>query len=233
MSFVKKTKKDTSSDFAAYYALLNGIDKSWVAPHNIRFRQAKTHAQVFKKITKKYKLNCSTILDVGCGAGFITNELTMLLPQSKICGIDIATDAIEYAKINFKKADFWVEPISNKTKLGKTFNIIHAREFYPFTRTNKTKIHLEYLKTLADHLDDNGAIMIYLLPLEKSLLTNLENISPHLEEIGLKHKYSKILIPVSTAYHFFPSLGISQYLSRLLNFIRKRKNYCCLVFYKK
>lgn len=54
---------------------------------------------VAKKIIEQYKLKdgCS-ILDVGCGKGFLLYEFKKLLPNSKIAGFDISKYAIENAK---------------------------------------------------------------------------------------------------------------------------------------
>jgi protein-L-isoaspartate(D-aspartate) O-methyltransferase len=40
----------------------------------------------------------ASILDVGCGKGFLVYELTQVLPAARVSGIDISTYAIEHAK---------------------------------------------------------------------------------------------------------------------------------------
>ena len=44
---------------------------------------------------------CTTLLDAGCGEGFVVDFLAREHPDLKISGVDISEDAIEYAKKNF------------------------------------------------------------------------------------------------------------------------------------
>ncbi len=53
---------------------------------------------------KKYK----TILDVGCAGGYMTNEITKILPESKIVGIDAYPTAIAYGKKQYPRIKFTV-----------------------------------------------------------------------------------------------------------------------------
>ena len=56
------------------------------------------------KIIKKYKLtNTSSILDVGCGKGFLLFEIKKLLPNIFICGFDLSKYAIARSPKNIKK----------------------------------------------------------------------------------------------------------------------------------
>ncbi|MEI8017651.1 MAG: class I SAM-dependent methyltransferase [Schlesneria sp.] len=54
---------------------------------------------VAEAIAKHYDLKPgSTILDVGCGKGFLLYEFTQVVPDAKIAGIDISQYAIENSK---------------------------------------------------------------------------------------------------------------------------------------
>ncbi len=44
---------------------------------------------------------CSTLLDAGCGEGFVVGYISKRLPELKITGVDLSEDAIEYAKSHF------------------------------------------------------------------------------------------------------------------------------------
>ena len=57
-----------------------------------------------KKLIKQYKLtNKSSILDVGCGKGFLIFEIKKLLPRIKITGIDISSYAINNSPSSIRK----------------------------------------------------------------------------------------------------------------------------------
>lgn len=46
-------------------------------------------------------VGCSTLLDAGCGEGFVIDRLARRHPDLKITGVDISEEAIEYAKEHF------------------------------------------------------------------------------------------------------------------------------------
>tara|TARA_A100001015_G_C14874113_1_gene665595 strand:+ start:96 stop:761 length:666 start_codon:yes stop_codon:yes gene_type:complete len=61
-------------------------------------------AKVAKKIIKTYKLNNnSSILDIGCGKGYLLYEIKKILPNIKILGIDKSGYAIRNSKPEIKK----------------------------------------------------------------------------------------------------------------------------------
>lgn len=50
---------------------------------------------IAKKIIKKYKLkNSSTVIDLGCGKGFLIKDIKDILPKIKIVGFEISSYAI-------------------------------------------------------------------------------------------------------------------------------------------
>ena len=56
-----------------------------------------------QKLIQNYSLNDnSKILDVGCGKGYVLQELKLLMPNIKIVGIDISDYSIENAHPNIK-----------------------------------------------------------------------------------------------------------------------------------
>ena len=60
--------------------------------------------QVAELLIKNYNLtNTSSVLDVGCGKGFLLYEMKLLLPNLKISGFDISKHGIEHAKEEIKK----------------------------------------------------------------------------------------------------------------------------------
>lgn len=72
---------------------------------------------VAKKLIEQYNLdNHSSILDVGCGKGFLLYEINKLLPGSNVRGFDIS----EYAINN------------SKEEIRKNLYIGRAEEKYPF-----------------------------------------------------------------------------------------------------
>ena len=54
--------------------------------------------------------NIETILDIGCGEGFVSIQLARLFPGAKIKAFDVSKDAIDYANIHNKRdnIDYYV-----------------------------------------------------------------------------------------------------------------------------
>lgn len=68
-----------------------------------------------------------TILDVGCGEGFISNYIYKTGKHRLITGIDIDKGAIDFAKGNNKCINYMVGDV-NKTSSNKKYDIVMALE---------------------------------------------------------------------------------------------------------
>lgn len=56
-----------------------------------------------KNLVAYYKLKPGdSVLDIGCGKGYLLYELTRVIPDLKICGVDISKYALEHAKEEVK-----------------------------------------------------------------------------------------------------------------------------------
>ena len=80
------------------------------------------------------------ILDTGC-VGSITNALDIIKGKNSNVGsthgIDISEDGIAVAKKNIPNCHFFQQSVDDLSNFENGyFDIIHCREFYPFTRTN-------------------------------------------------------------------------------------------------
>ena len=59
---------------------------------------------VAQKLINTYNLkSSSSVLDVGCGKGFLLHEMKLLLPDLKISGFDISKHALAEARVEIKK----------------------------------------------------------------------------------------------------------------------------------
>ena len=77
------------------------------------------------KLIKKYKLtNKSSILDVGCGKGFLLLEIKKLLPNIFISGFDISKYAISKSPKDIKKKLFVHDAKKNFPFKNKKFDLV-------------------------------------------------------------------------------------------------------------
>lgn len=87
--------------------------------------------KVVKDFQKYYKLTPkSSILDVGCGKGFMLHDFALLIPGINLCGIDISAYAIQHAiedmKPNLSIANAKELPFADKSfDLVISINTIH------------------------------------------------------------------------------------------------------------
>ncbi len=220
---------DKYGDFGSYRSLLNnGLSNSMIAVHNAIGVQARDYVDILSKIIQYHlKYKPMLIADMGCGAGFITNELKIKFPESRVIGYDISQYAIEYAKTHWLKAEFHCMGIDHESNFGLRFDIIHCREFYPFTRTNNIEFALGYLNMFKKYLNHNGAIVLTLAHTEKCILNGINSLSSN---INNSLTYKKIMLPSRYLYRYTRNLSIANALTYLAKKILKKDNAYCLIF---
>lgn len=185
---VNRGEDGSGSDFGAYHALLTGANTGWVGMHAVMddaylVSYIKQLASVISDKVGPGKTPCS-LLDVGCGPGFLTHKLGNGL-NCRAMGIDISESAIHYGRAQFPDCRFAVVAVDNNMDLGETFDIVHAREFYPFTRTASLDFHKEYIEALARHVSKSGVMILTLLSQPKSLAPNADALAPYLARLGM------------------------------------------------
>jgi protein-L-isoaspartate O-methyltransferase len=147
------------SDFGSYRRALLGDDikGSMLDQHNDL-----NPVHRIKTVTKCLSVtNPKSILDAGCGVGYTSAALAKHFPNSKVLGVDISEDGIEYAKKHHHEAEFRVVVISpNSAKIG-TFDLIFCFEFYPFSRNADVEFQTSFIKYFLAQLNANGQLVIY------------------------------------------------------------------------
>lgn len=99
----------------------------------------------------------STIFDLGCGEGILTNLLATYLPECKIFGFDLDEEKIEIANRNspgnaeFKKADFFNLPTDIIPDVVIFNDVVHHLIY---------EKHLELLDLFVRKLSDGGMIIL-------------------------------------------------------------------------
>jgi trans-aconitate methyltransferase len=118
-----------------------------------------------------------TILDAGCGLGFTTAVLAEFFPKSQILGIDLAEDAIQYAKQTHQKASFTPIALDPDGERIGIFDLIFCFEIYPFSRNRNSLYQSKLLNNLAGNLSPGGKIII------SQTWRNVDALPPVLEEV--------------------------------------------------
>lgn len=112
--------------------------------------------QKLLNVIKELENKPTRILDIGCGTGYISNEIKKIYPKSTIYGIDISLKALhigkkKYKNINFKRADA-EKKFSFK---NKSFDLIISGEHIEHLKDPDT-----YLTEIYRILKDDGTLII-------------------------------------------------------------------------
>lgn len=185
---VDKGADGSQGDFGSYYALLTGKNSEWVKSHAVSDeRYLASYARQLELLlrTERGARGGINLLDVGCGPGLLTWTLSRKLPECRAKGIDISESAIQYGNQTHPDCRFNVVSVDGAMELGERFDVVHAREFYPFTRTGDLEFHRTYVEALARHVADSGVLVLTLLSTPKSLAGNAAALAPALEALGM------------------------------------------------
>ncbi|HAR63296.1 MAG: hypothetical protein DKM50_00630 [Candidatus Margulisiibacteriota bacterium] len=136
---------------------------------------------------KEYK----TILDVGCGTGFLTKLLRQKYPNSTIIGVDIAPAMIEIAKENVPDAEFRCCSIYEIEDLKNQFDLVVSSSALHWMHDLS-----ECFAILHDILVPNGEIITAIF-VDESLFELKDSFNYAYENTRIKKKKHVIDFPKS------------------------------------
>ena len=210
------------SFFQIYKFLRKSNDFSIVKSQGVYTdEQASEYCRTIKINLEKINIRLKgQILDVGCGIGIISSHFQKLGMVSY--GIDISSDAIEFASKNYTNCNFVCTNGDNLVFFQKNvFNFINVKEFHPFTQTNDLNFITIHFKEFYRVLDRNGIICICTYNTgDYGLFKVLDDLKPKLESIGLKLIIEKKLIPVKISF-FLKGFEYNFLIYSIINFIMK------------
>lgn len=95
-----------------------------------------------------------TVLDLGCGDGILTEQLSLLVPYGKVLGIDASANMIETAKMICKNNLEFVHADINKINFENEFDLIFSN-----AALHWIKNHNQLLKNAYKALKTHGKIL--------------------------------------------------------------------------
>jgi len=211
--------EEGNGDFGSYRKVLKGesIENTLLASHNDLNPRRKI--RFINKLMSTESNGIMDILDVGCGMGFTSYELSKFYKNSKITGVDISTDAVRYATEKFKNVEFicqGVEPTD--PPLGR-YDLIFCFEFYPFTRTNSIQTHKDYLNYFLSQLKEHGKLVIHLK--WESDISIYKNFYKIKEEFKFC-RFELYTIPSSKVIKFLGNNYFSFVVDRVVRFMQRK-----------
>tara|TARA_Y100000590_G_scaffold210863_1_gene238897 strand:+ start:369 stop:1169 length:801 start_codon:yes stop_codon:yes gene_type:complete len=232
-----KGNTDHGGFFGAYYAYRKGVNFDYIKSHAFSDDQkAIIYVKHITYILQKYDLKIEgNVIDIGCAIGAISNGINILNKNGKTYGLDISEDGIEVAKKKYPNCIFFNQSADNLDNFdNEYFDVIHAKEFYPFTRTNDIQYHLKYLKLFYSKLKQHGFVVLQMISLNKGFSNTYQKLSKDLSDIGYAPIRVNTMIPLrvitllgelSYGKFFYPIL---QLICKILIVFNKRSQLCYL-----
>lgn len=139
-----------------------------------------------------------SIIDLGCGAGAVTAGLHRILDRSAL-GIDLSPSAIAYAQKAFPGPSFVNRSADELDDVPPaSVALVHAREFYPFTRTADADLHMRFPAAAHPKLVSGGlfvAVQIRDPSVGVGLHMTLPEVQRRAREIGYRACGVRVMIP--------------------------------------
>lgn len=213
------------SDFGSY-ARANrgaGLADSGIEHHNLTAPM--TRVRIYRSAIKQQKID--SIADLGCGLGFTSAALAEVFSTSNVTGFDVSKDACEFASRKWPTLSFRSEAITSNTSLPMKYDLILAQEFYPFTRTSDSNIHVQFAQTLASSLTEKGVALITLTEgSPESILSNFNSTKATLGDQGFTLR--KFSLPFDRVFAILPFFFLAQVASKILSFILRKPRFLAI-----
>ncbi len=203
--------------FNSYYLCREHDDFSFVKSYCLDEERADEYVRNLQAflLLNGWRLG-GNIIDVGCSVGTITNAIDKVNAGGQTTGLDFSADAIEYARKHYPKVKWYAQSADDMSNFpADSFDIIHAREFYPLDRTNDLEHHLHYIKTFHSKLKPGGMLILDLRNLKECFSNTYKKLAPNLAEIG----YLPVIKKQVIRHAFFKIFGEKSYNVSLLNLL--------------
>ncbi len=186
-------------------------DLSLIEAHTITDDEyARAYASNLKAQLRRKKLPTGgRIVDIGCAFGQITNGIAATFDQLvEVYGIDMSHAATTAAQSLYPHCHFSAGSADDLDDFeDNSIDLIHAREFYPFTRTGDVSLHEQFLTRFKPKLKSGGAAVAVQI-IEKA---GLANSFPELQRNKVKLGYARIERHVVVPLRFFRHAGDVSY----------------------
>jgi|SRR3989339_1290548 len=203
-------------DFGAFYAFRTGVNCDLIKPHAItEDGVAGLYVDGLKDWLNKQGFNLAgkSILDLGCAMGAITGAFRANNKGANVVGVDISSDAIEYAVNHYPLCTFYCQSATDLDNVpDESYDIVHAKEFYPFTRTDDAEYQLEYFRTFHRILKADGVICLAMFAVSRGLCNTYRALIPELKKIGYQSFTMKETMVPLKMYKLFRSLTYNDLL---------------------
>ncbi|MBM3580509.1 MAG: class I SAM-dependent methyltransferase [Alphaproteobacteria bacterium] len=136
-----------------------------------------------------------TVLDIGSGPGTVTAALAAA-QMTPTYGIDIDDMIVGAAASRYRSCKFIAGSADDlSTFSANSLRLIHAREFYPFSRAADPALHLRFLKAAASKLVDGGLFVVVQIVDKAGLHNTIVEVREGARELGYRESGCDIMVP--------------------------------------
>jgi ubiquinone/menaquinone biosynthesis C-methylase UbiE len=141
------------------------------------------------QLLEKYHINCQSVLEIGCSAGYRLNAIKSKYPKTQTYGIEPSEKALTYGKDNFKEVNFVHGTADDLTTFeNEKFDVVIVGfVFYVVDRN----ILFKCISEIDRVLKDGGLIIIIDFFSESSLKNTYQHID-EFEAYSYKQNYEEI-----------------------------------------
>jgi trans-aconitate methyltransferase len=153
------------------------------------------------------------ILDIGCAFGQITNGIATVFDQATdVHGIDMSQAATSMAQKLYPDCHYSSGSADQLDGFEDgSIDLIHAREFYPFTRTEDLSLHEQFFRSFAPKLRSGGAVVAVQIIDKYGLADTFRELRANSLELGYDRIERHVVVPL----RFFRHAGAASYSTLL------------------
>lgn len=222
----------SNDDYSAYYAYKTGANCELIKHHAVS--EDALASQYVENVNALMEMRGigfkGSVIDLGCAIGIIPEYIRKISDVEKVTGIDISETGIEVARRDYPQCCFLCQPANDLSNITDcSIDIIHGREFYPFTRTNDLDFQINCLKGYLTKLKQGGAVVLSMVCLSKGICTNWMAAKSRLLNEGYSIVERRVLIHDAVFRH----LGQHCYKQPLNGFLAVMQGAISFVLRKK
>ncbi len=212
---IKRAAAAEEGVYAAHKAYATGADPTLIEPHAIiYFHYAMIYARGLAAALRRLGIELAgKVLDIGCATGTVTAALhEAAATQGECYGIDLSAPLIACAAETFPNCRFSVCSADALSQFEDGyFDVIHAREFYPFTRSGSAAFHWHFLDCFAAKLRPGGAAIAVQIIDRRGLADTLTRLRADAHAHGFSDVSRQVMTP-NRLYRNIGDMAYSRYL---------------------